>query len=189
MSTFLASLQQESRQFGLVRISLPFMSPVSNCPSTGTFTLLVDSKPHVLCLDLSSVSLFHCNRVELHCNNLDYYHFNTCKNSVSFTAETPVPAVLVKVAPAEVLAGAGWEGQWPRSPGRFRRRFRPACRVSADLAGRPSTARGSRAGTGPSPGRGGLPVLCRSSVCLVRAPLPRLLPPACLSLLPGTSAC
>ena len=60
-------------------------------------------------------------------------------------------AVLVKVAPTEVLAGAGWEGQSPRSPGRFRRRFRPACRVSADLAGRPSTARGSRAELGQVP--------------------------------------
>ena len=63
MSTFLASLQQESQQFSLVRISLPFMSPVSNCPSTGTFTLLVDSKPHLLCLDLSSVSLFHATEL------------------------------------------------------------------------------------------------------------------------------
>ena len=74
------------------------MSPLSNCPSTGTFTLLVDSKPHLslLCLDLSSVSLFRGNRVELHCNNLEYYHFNKCKNNVSFTAETPVQAVQVK---------------------------------------------------------------------------------------------
>ena len=69
------------------------MSPLSNCPSTGTFTLLIDSKTHLslLCLDLNSVFLFHCNRVELHCNNLEYYHFNKCKNNV-FHSWDPCPS-------------------------------------------------------------------------------------------------
>ena len=74
------------------------MSPLSNFPSTDTLTLLVDYKPHLslLCLEMSSISLFHCNRAELHCNHLEYYHFNKCQNNLSLIAETPGQAVLVK---------------------------------------------------------------------------------------------